>query len=212
MFAELQNSLRRELRDKGYAHEYAQSFLYSYVATQIKAIREQRRMTQSQLGDAIGTTQAGISRIENVDYSSWNIRTLLKLARAFDVRLRVSFEPFGTLPSEVVAFNRTNLERVTREDDPGLTEAPEGREVTNIAIWKALNPQFIKSTAAPTGTTFENDHLGGSLEYATGSDKESASADDDRSGRIQPRREGAFGGLRGSVGGPLQLPQFSQRV
>jgi transcriptional regulator with XRE-family HTH domain len=210
VFAELQNSLRRELHDKEYAHEYAQSFLNSYVATQIKAIREQRGMTQSQLGEAIGTTQAGISRIENVDYSSWNIRTLLKLARAFDVRLRVSFEPFGTLPFDVIGFNRANLQRVKREDDPGLTEVRENREVANIAIWRALNPQTVKSAEVPTGTTFENGDLGGFSDYATSSDKESTGAGDDRSGRIQPRRQGAFGGLRGSVGGPVQLSQFSQ--
>jgi transcriptional regulator with XRE-family HTH domain len=114
--------------DKEYAQGYAESFLNAFVATQIKVIREQRNMTQAGLAAAIGTTQTGISRIENVNYSSWSIRTLIKLARAFDVRLKVSFEPFGTLPDEVIRFDRRFLERVKRVYDPGLSEMRETRE------------------------------------------------------------------------------------
>ena len=90
----LVESLRQELRnDAEYADSYDESFLNGYIATQIKVIREQRGLTQGQLAGYVGTTQGGISRVENVNYSSWNVRTLRKLARAFDVRLKVSFEP-----------------------------------------------------------------------------------------------------------------------
>jgi transcriptional regulator with XRE-family HTH domain len=213
MLSEIDRSLRVKLRDREYAHSYAESFLNAFVATQIKAIREQRELTQSELAEMIGTTQTGISRIENVNYSSWSIRTLLKLARAFDVRLRVSFEPFGTLPQEVVQFNRSGLERVKRDNDPGLEESQRSVQVTNIAIWKALNPHpqiVVKDNTVPAGTTFENGDLGGFSEYAASGDKESTRSDDDRSGRVEPRRQSAFGGLRRSVGGTVQLSQFSQ--
>ena len=116
---DIENALRIELRDPEYSEGYAESFLNSYVATQIKVIREQRKMTQAELGRLIGTTQAGVSRYENVDYSSWNIKTLIKFARAFHVRLKVSFESFGTLPEEASQFNRESLER---EEDPGLED------------------------------------------------------------------------------------------
>jgi transcriptional regulator with XRE-family HTH domain len=122
---DIENSLRIELNDPEYSEGYAESFMNSFVATQIKVLREQRVMTQAQLGEAIGTTQAGISRIEDVNYSSWSIKTLIKLARAFNVRLKVSFEPYGTLPGEVVTFNRAALQRPQRKDDPGLTHTAE---------------------------------------------------------------------------------------
>jgi transcriptional regulator with XRE-family HTH domain len=130
---DIENALRIELRDPEYSEGYAESFLNAYVATQIKVIREQREMTQADLANKIGTTQAGISRIENINYSSWSIRTLTKLARAFSVRLRVSFEPYGTLPDEVVRFDRESLERVTREEDPGLLlrSSPMGSALGN---------------------------------------------------------------------------------
>jgi transcriptional regulator with XRE-family HTH domain len=143
---DIESSLRAELRDPEYSEGYAESFLNAYVATQIKVIREQRGMTQADLANKIGTTQAGISRIENVDYSSWSIRTLIKLARAFGVRLKVSFEQFGTLPEEVIRFNRNTLQRVTRDEDLGLIELPDRTSeylagpapVTHRGLWEAL--------------------------------------------------------------------------
>jgi transcriptional regulator with XRE-family HTH domain len=143
MHGDIEYALRINLRDKEYAEGYAESFLNSYIATQIKVIREQRGMTQAELGSQIGTTQAGVSRYEDVNYSSWSLRTLMKLARAFDVRLRVSFEPYGTLPDEVIRFDRARLQVVEREKDSGLFTATEKSEenfgpVTDIGAFKAL--------------------------------------------------------------------------
>lgn len=168
MNGEIVSSLRRELRDPEYAEGYAESFLNAFVATQIKVIREQRKMTQADLAREIGTTQTGISRIENVNYSSWSIRTLIKLARAFGVRLKVSFEPFGTLPDEVIRFNRDALQRVKREDDPELQDHPDRlgeylvrfAPVTDMGLWKALNASDVN-----TVTQYEQ-HIGGAKSYA----------------------------------------------
>jgi len=123
--SDIANALRHELRDPEYSEGYAESFLNSYIATQIKVLREQRQLSQPQLGALIGTSQPGISRIENVNYSSWNIGTLKKLARAFNVRLKVSFEPYGTLPDDVESFSRASLQRPPREKDPGLADIGE---------------------------------------------------------------------------------------
>jgi len=118
----ISKALRSELRDPEYSEGYAESFLNSYIATQIKVIREQRKLTQADVAKEMGTTQTAISRIENVNYPAWNIKTLKKLARAFHVRLRVSFETYGTLPWEVDHFTREALQRAPREEDPGLLE------------------------------------------------------------------------------------------
>jgi transcriptional regulator with XRE-family HTH domain len=160
----IESALRTNLRDAEYSDSYAESFLNAYIATQIKVIREQRQMTQAALAEKIGTTQAGVSRIEDVNYSSWNIRTLTKIARAFAVRLRVSFEPFGTLPSEVANFDRKSLERVSREADPQLLctdltgqsvpiagaaqDVPRGR-VVSIDRSRSSPPPYAGSSAEP---------------------------------------------------------------
>lgn len=172
MNGEIINSLRKKLRDPEYSEGYAESFLNAYIATQIKVLREQRVKTQAELAEQIGTTQAGISRLENVNYSSWSIRTLIKLARAFNVRLHVSFEPYGTLPNEVVNFSRESLERVKREDDQGLSErlvpihekslAPRV-SIANIEDWKVLRQggqEVRKRSQVATRGPNESDALG----------------------------------------------------
>jgi transcriptional regulator with XRE-family HTH domain len=128
------NDLKSELRDPEFSEGYAESFLNSFIATQIKVIREQRNMKQADLAREVGTTQTAISRIENVNYSSWNIKTLKRLARAFRVRLRVSFETYGTLPDEVGTFTQESLQRAERENDPGLLERkePQPQKVDDI--------------------------------------------------------------------------------
>src|SRR5262249_46652320 len=126
-------TLRQDLRDQQFAETYAESFLDTYIATQIKVLRESRNMTQAGLAEQIGTTQTVISRIENINYSSWNIRTLKKLARAFGVRLHVSFETTGSLIDQIKRFRREALERVSRDQDPILYGPIDGEDTQQLA-------------------------------------------------------------------------------
>jgi transcriptional regulator with XRE-family HTH domain len=110
--------LREQFRDKEYREAYADDTLSAYIAAQIRSIREQRTITQEELADLIGTKQAGVSRIENVNYSNWSLRTLRRIAYAFGCRLHVSIETFGSLLDEGASFSRQALERPKFEDDP----------------------------------------------------------------------------------------------
>ena len=121
--ADIADSLAVELRSPQYSEGYSESFLDSYVATQIKVLREQRGLTQKQLAEALNTSQTVVSRIEGAGYSSWNIKTLKKVARAFDVRLHISFESVGSLIDEVSRFSRKALQRPKRSEDPKLFPA-----------------------------------------------------------------------------------------
>jgi transcriptional regulator with XRE-family HTH domain len=114
------DQLRVELTEPEFSEGYAESYLNSYIATQLKVLRQQRGLTQTKLADLLGTTQTVISRIENVNYSNWNIGTLKRLARAFELRLRVSFEEYGTLPGDVECFSEKALLRASRSKDPNL--------------------------------------------------------------------------------------------
>lgn len=116
-------SIREELQetlpaDIEYRHAYADEILNLMVCTQLRMIREQQHKTQDEIAKALGTTQTAVSRLENVNYSAWNIRTLKKMARAFDLRLRITFEGFGTLWKDVQSLNRQSLERPTIQEDP----------------------------------------------------------------------------------------------
>lgn len=117
--SESPNSLIEEFRDKDYRESYAEDFLHTSIAMQVRTVREQRGMTQQQLADAIKTKQTGISRIENVNNRSRNLRTLIKVAFALGCRLRVSLETFGSLVTvEGPKFSRETMQRPDFEHDP----------------------------------------------------------------------------------------------
>jgi transcriptional regulator with XRE-family HTH domain len=111
---------RDAFEDERVRYAVAEDFLSVYIAAQIKELRGDR--SQQEIADAIRTKQSGISRLENVNYSSWEVETLRKLARAFGVRLKISFEEFGTLLAEMENFNKETIKRRRFEDDPAFQE------------------------------------------------------------------------------------------
>ena len=120
---QLLERLRKDLSNEDSRYAYADAVTNAYVSAQIKALKEDRDLKQGQLADLIGTQQSGISRLLRSDYSAWSVETLRKLARAFGVRLRVSFEEFGTLIDDVSGFNKKNLLPRKFEDDPVFNTA-----------------------------------------------------------------------------------------
>lgn len=85
--SELRDNLKDEFQDHEYRHAYAGESLSAYIATQIKVLREQGKLTQLELAKLAGMAQPRIAVLEDVNYSSWSITTLRRLAQAFDVRL-----------------------------------------------------------------------------------------------------------------------------
>lgn len=85
------SGLVRELTDKEFRHEYMMDQVRSYIAFQIRALREQRRWNQTDLANASGKTQSVISRVEDPDYGKLSLQTCLDIAVAYDLPLLVQF-------------------------------------------------------------------------------------------------------------------------
>jgi transcriptional regulator with XRE-family HTH domain len=125
--------LKTEFGSEEARYAYADSVTNAFVTGQIKELREARNLTQDELADLVGTKQSGISRWLNSGFSSCKVETLRKFARAFGVRLRISFEEFGTLPSDVKGFTNDRLAPRKFEDDPAFkaqAEEPENNPST----------------------------------------------------------------------------------
>jgi transcriptional regulator with XRE-family HTH domain len=112
--------LARLFQDREYRHSYAESFTNTLIAAQLKANREMRKLSQAQLAELAGMKQSRISTIENVNYDSWSVRTLRRIAQAFDLVLVIKFESFGNLVHEMESFDRASLERPSFPDDPAF--------------------------------------------------------------------------------------------
>jgi transcriptional regulator with XRE-family HTH domain len=134
----LRSNLREEFHDKEYRHAYADDWLNTFIATQIKVLREQRSLTQKDLAREADMKQPRIAVLEDIDYSSWSINTLRRLAVAFDLRLSVKFEDFSSLIFEAEGFGRESLERASFADDVWFHRKP-AQSAEESGIFAAAN-------------------------------------------------------------------------
>lgn len=116
----LEMGLSRALQQPEYRHAYANDFLNAFIAAQIKALRDQRGWTQVELAERAGMKQSRISTMENVNYEGWSVRTLARLAEAFDVTLVVKFASFGTRLADIESFAPEALTVPPFSDDPAF--------------------------------------------------------------------------------------------
>lgn len=97
--SELTDNFREEFKDKETRDIYADDLLNTYIATQIKVLREKHGWTQAALAEKAGMKQERISVLEDVNYEAWTANVLKRIAKAFDLRLSIKFESFGLLLS-----------------------------------------------------------------------------------------------------------------
>jgi len=176
--SELRENLKREFRDREYREAYADSFVDTFVAMQIRAIREQRGMTQKELAEKIGTAQTGVSRLENANYSGRSISALKNVARQFDCWLRVSFESYGSLIEEAEGFGEEALRRPSFDEDPAFSQETEpsgdyrGR-MTQMA--RATANKAVASPLADMASALKRDAISSSRKPQLGGNRPAGS-------------------------------------
>ena len=149
----LRDRLLRLFREQDYRRAYVESFLNTSIAAQIKANREKRGLSQSDLANLAGMKQSRISALENVNYSSWSIRTLRRLAEALDLVLVVRFESFGAVLGDITDFKRETLERPSFDDDPVFSEVTTGAVATITSIPTVRNFDDFRTARRAAVTT-----------------------------------------------------------
>lgn len=146
---DLAQKISEDFKEKEYRHSYLDEFLDAWIATQIKVLREQRGWSQKDLAEKANMLQPRISALENVNYSSWSVNTLRKLAQAFDLTLRISFESFGDRTKDFDQFSREYLERPSFDDDPVFSSVQRSSLQESRALvegWRS-EPQKVISIA-----------------------------------------------------------------
>jgi transcriptional regulator with XRE-family HTH domain len=156
--------LKAKLENEDTRYAYADALANAFISAQIKALRDERKLNQTELAARMGTKQSGISRLEKADYSAWKIETLRKLARAFRVRLRISFEPFGTIPDDLKSFDTRHLAPPPFEDDPVLNPSESVEpEVPASATSPESGPEVQVSRYLPPPCMPEPTHTQGRI-------------------------------------------------
>lgn len=122
------NELVDEFADEEVAHAYMESHAVTRIAAQIYALRKQRRWSQADLANRAGIAQERVSKIESADFTSLTMKTLHKLARAFDVDVRIAFTSFSDGILDVAKLDPAKLQVCSRDADLARFKRYVGKE------------------------------------------------------------------------------------
>jgi DNA-binding XRE family transcriptional regulator len=90
----MREALKEEMKDPEFKKAFDQEEIYASLAINVAKLRETKNLSQAQLARKLHTTQQTISRLESQNNESISIRTLVKIADAFDQRLEINFFPY----------------------------------------------------------------------------------------------------------------------
>lgn len=92
-------SIPKEWADAEYRMAAMEANVANLVAWQVRVNREERGLTQAQLGSLMGTKQSAISKLEDPDSGDVQLSTLVKAAHAFECALLVKLVDYGEFAS-----------------------------------------------------------------------------------------------------------------
>lgn len=153
-----------KLKDKEYRDAFAVEHIDTGIPFQIRALREQkdREWTQKELGVHTGMAQETISRIEDPNYGKLTLKTLKRLASAFDVALMVRFVPFSKLVDWELSLTPASLEAVSFgkdfQSDATGAEIAVSEEVGTTVVDREQTI-FMKETSFTNNVISLKEHL-----------------------------------------------------
>lgn len=112
------------------------------VASQIKALRRRRKMTQEELGNLMGTGQSRISAMERPG-ELLTVDTLVRLASAFRVGLMVKFVPFSQMLNWENSYRQDSFDATSIDKD---TEFLEPKSIETMHLLPALDKSLPGDT------------------------------------------------------------------
>ncbi|MBW7957195.1 MAG: helix-turn-helix transcriptional regulator [Deltaproteobacteria bacterium] len=139
---ERKKKLISRLKDKEYRDAFVSEHIDTGVPFQIKALRNQRHWTQHDLAERTGMAQTRISVLEDPNYNRITLKTLKKLASAFDVGLIVRFVSLGELVEWELNLSPDSLKAFSFEQDQYFSE-----EMQDINVVGQENEAISASTA-----------------------------------------------------------------
>lgn len=149
------SAMKNKLKSKKYREAFVREHITQGIAFQIRATREERGWSQNELGAKAEMKQVLISRYEDPDYGKYTLRTLMKLANAFDVALVVRFAPFDQLAGWVSEMTSADLAVPRFDQDEqqriSVNLQSEGTESTEIRVSVADSGAGAKILAFPNG-------------------------------------------------------------
>ncbi|HEY5174998.1 MAG TPA: helix-turn-helix transcriptional regulator [Terriglobales bacterium] len=142
-------SAKRDLLESLKEREFRQAFnlenVYATICFQLRALREQRELSQAGLGRAAKMAQERISILEDPNAKTKpTLNTLLRVADGLDVGLEVRFVPFSTVLDRSVHTSTRELEVPSFTDELPILERP---------VAKVIEAEYIETEPAAVTVT-----------------------------------------------------------
>jgi transcriptional regulator with XRE-family HTH domain len=113
----ISKKLMEKLGRKAYRAAYVGEHVRRGIASQIRAMRDQRGWNQGKLSKELGKPQSVVSRLEDPSYGKVTVQTLLEVAATFDVALQIRFVPFSTFLQQTRDVSTPSMRVVSFGDD-----------------------------------------------------------------------------------------------
>lgn len=155
----IRQNLISKFRKKAYRHGIVAAQTTDSVAAQIFSMRNCRGWSQSELAERTGMKQSRISVLENPSYDGASIKTLRRIAAAFDVAVIVRFVSFGELLGWVENVSEEQLNPPDFDHDPEFAPVEvaryldEARRIAPSAIGGSAMNQVGKQMDTYDGGT-----------------------------------------------------------
>lgn len=171
------SNLVEQLKDKAYREAFVFSQMSIPISFQIRALREQRKLTQKELAEKANMLQPRIVELERPKGNEPNLRTLGRLAAALDVALIVKFVPFSELVDWAERFSPDTFVVPSFDDDLRLTwsESPPAEQpvLINLEAGREIKPNLRQDAIPFIAPMTADEEIIGGLRY-DGTEKKTA--------------------------------------
>ena len=123
-------TISRLIGEDSYRRIYLKSKLNVLIPAQLRALRKQQDLTQADLALAADMKQSRISTIERPGATNFNLETLVRLASAMKVGIKVEFVPFSEVLRWDNSFSQDEFRVATIDQDSEFLEP--GKIVSSI--------------------------------------------------------------------------------
>lgn len=153
----IQRNLWKKLQGKKYRHSFISSQIGANVAAQIASTRVARGWTQKELAKRAKMSQVRISVLEDPNYENFSIKTLKRIAEAFDTAIILKFAPFSEMLGWLTTLRAENLAVPKFEEDSLKIEDVKPLPSSIDVSGRGLRDQSYSSAAVSASPSHQNE-------------------------------------------------------
>ncbi len=127
-----------QITEKEDRDEFVADQVRLLIALSVRALREQRGMSQAEFGNLIGKPQSVVSRLEDPDYGRASVQTLLEIAAALDIPVSITFPQWEDWFRSIRKNKKADLER---RDFNGVIQAEQAVNDPTVLQFSAFSQE-----------------------------------------------------------------------